>query len=211
MSPAKPSRIRFIVIDLLAVLAILGLLALMTPPLVFKSKASSNVRACQSNLRQIAANLQLWADDRNHGAWPAERGIQFLLVLVRDGELGLRDLDIFCCPATDDSTESVDAAARRPGSGLADFAHLDARCISYAGRDGVRFPVNPKKLSEELIAADDNDGRANHPRVTNVVYADSHVATIDVTDYKKELGGDAEWVPVGPESPDPDLRRLLIK
>jgi prepilin-type processing-associated H-X9-DG protein len=184
MRAATPSPFRIRRIDLLAVLAILGLLALMTPPLVSKARASANLRACQSNLRQIAGEMQLWADDRNHGDWPAERGIQFLWLLIRDGNMDRRDAGLFRCPATGDS---------------------------YAVRDGVRFPLDKRKLAEEPIASDGNHGRADHPRFTNVVYADGHIAAIDLKDYAKQLPADAEWVPVGPDSPDADLRKLAIE
>ena len=80
----------FTLIELLAVIAILGLLMTLAVPLVSKAKASANSRACQSNLRQIATNLSLWATDRNKGNWPKESGIKFLLVLARDGEITRR-------------------------------------------------------------------------------------------------------------------------
>lgn len=184
MRAAKPSRFRIHLINALAVLVILGVVALMAPPLVSRSKASANLRACQSNLRQIASNLQLWADERNHGDWPTERGINFLQVLIRDGEVERRDAGLFRCPATGGS---------------------------YAARDGIQFPLDKMKLASEPIASDGNHGRADHPRFTNVVYADCHVGTIDLKDYSKQLPTDAEWVPVGPDSPDADLRKLAIE
>jgi general secretion pathway protein G len=197
----------FTLIELLAVIAILGLLMTLAVPLVSKAKASANARACQSNLRQIAGNLQLWADDRNKGNWPKLSGIKFLLVLVRDGELAKKDLDVFRCPATDDVTSTTDDPT--PGSGFKDWESLDKGCISYAGRDAKNFSINKNKLSDEIVASDDNDNRANHAHLTNVVYADAHVDTVDIAKYKGELPENAEFVPVGPESPDPDLKKLL--
>ena len=41
-----------------------------------------------------------------------------------------------------------------------------------------------------MIASDDNDDRANHAHLTNVVYADAHVDTVDVKEYKAELPGE---------------------
>jgi prepilin-type N-terminal cleavage/methylation domain-containing protein len=207
MDSRRLARAGFTLIELLAVIAILGLLMTLAVPLVSKAKASANIRACQSNLRQIAGSLQLWADDRNKGNWPKEQGVKFLLVLVRDGELGKKDMDVFRCPATGDETSTADD--KTPGSGFKDWDSIDKNCISYAGRDAKNFPINKNKLSDEAIGSDDNDGRANHAHVTNVVYADSHIGTVDVKDFKSELKEDAEFVPVGPESPDPDLKKLL--
>jgi prepilin-type N-terminal cleavage/methylation domain-containing protein len=209
MDSRRTARAGFTLIELLAVIAILGLLMTLAVPLVSKAKASANSRACQSNLRQIASNLQLWADDRNKGNWPKEAGIKFLLILVKDGELGKKDLDIFRCPATDDVTNTADD--KTPGSGFKDWDSLDKNCISYAGRDAIHFRIDKNKGSEEVVASDDNDNRANHAHITNIVYADAHVGTIDVKDYKAELPENAEFIPVGPESPDPDLKKLLIE
>jgi hypothetical protein len=139
MRAARPSRFRIHWIERLAVLAIFGVLLLMSPPLVSRARASANLRACQSNLRQIAGEMQLWADDRNHGDWPAERGIEFLWVLIRDRNMDRRDAGLFRCLATGDS---------------------------YAVRDSVRFPLDKRKLAGEPIASDGNHGRADHPRLT---------------------------------------------
>lgn len=207
MNPRRTARAGFTLIELLAVIAILGLLMTLAMPLVSRAKASANLRACQSNLHQIAGSLTLWCEDRNKGNWPKENGIKFLLVLVRDGEIGKKDVEVFRCPGTDDVTNTADD--KTPGSGFKDWESLDKTCISYAGRDTKNFPINKGKLSDEAIASDDNDGRANHPHVTNVVYADAHIGTVDVKDYKNDLPENAEFVTVGPESPDPDLKKLL--
>lgn len=210
MNPRRTARAGFTLIELLAVIAILGLLMTLAVPLIGKARASANRNACQQNLRQIASNLQLCVDDRYKGNWPKERGIKFLLVMVRDGELSKNDYDIFRCPATGDVTSTADDPT--PGSGFKDWENLDKNCISYAGRDGKTYPINKNKLSEEIIASDDNDRPGgNHPHTTNIVFGDAHIGTVDIKDYKAELPENAEFVPVGPESPDPDLKKLLIE
>lgn len=207
MNPRRTARAGFTLIELLAVIAILGLLMTLAMPLVSRAKASANLRACQSNLHNIAGSLSLWVEDRNKSNWPKEQGIKFLLVLVRDGEIGPKDMDVFRCPGTDDVTNTADDKA--PGSGFKDWDNLDKTCISYAGRDNKNFPIKKGQLSEEVIASDDNDNRANHPHVTNIVHADGHIGTVDIKDYKKDLPENADFIPVGPESPDPDLKKLL--
>jgi prepilin-type N-terminal cleavage/methylation domain-containing protein/prepilin-type processing-associated H-X9-DG protein len=209
MRKSKPGRTGFTLIELLAVIGILGLLLTLSVPIISKARASANLAACKLNLRNIAGLLQNWVDTRNGGKWPTERGIRFLLVVARDGELGRHDAEIFVCPGTSDTTWAADDAAHRPGSGFSDWQDLDKNCISYAGRDAKSFPIDKNKLSDEIIASDDNDGRANHKFITNVVFADAHVEQVDLKDYKGVLADDAEWVPVGPGSPDPDLKKLL--
>ena len=120
MDSRRIARAGFTLIELLAVIAILGLLMTLAVPLVSKAKASANSRACQSNLRQIAGNLQLWADDRNKGNWPKEQGIKFLLVLVRDGrarEEGPRHLPLSRRPATRPRPRTTRRPARAQGLG----------------------------------------------------------------------------------------------
>jgi type II secretory pathway pseudopilin PulG len=196
-------------VEILAVMAILGLLFTLAMPMISKVRAGGNLRACQSNLRQIAMALQNYVDVRNKGRWPKLSGIQFLLILHRDGEITNENLEVFNCPGTDDTTW-VDDTNRVPGSGFEDFENPDPSCISYAGRDNLNFAMNKNKLGEEIIAADDNEHGPNHEFITNFVYADGRVSTVDVKDYSDMLPEDAEFIPVGPESPHEGLAKLLI-
>jgi prepilin-type N-terminal cleavage/methylation domain-containing protein len=202
-------RAGFTLIELLAVIAILGLLMSLAVPLISNAKATANQHACQEQLRQLAGNLQLWADTRNKGNFPKESGPRFLLVLLRDEQISAKEADtLFRCPGTGDETRTEDDK-KTPASGLKDFQNFDKNCISYAGRDTKTFPINKNHLSEEVIASDDNDGRANHKHLTNIVFADSKVDAIDVKDYKTELPENQDWVTVGPDSPCPELKKLL--
>ncbi len=212
MNASRTSTVRragFTLIELLAVIAILGLLMSLAMPLISNARATANQNACGQQLRQIALNLQLWADTRNKGSFPQESGPRFLLVLVRDEQISLKEADsLFRCPGTDDLTRSADDKDS-PASGIKDFQNFDKNCISYAGRDNKNFRLNKNKLGEEAVASDDNDGRANHKHVTNVVFADGKVETVDVKDFKAELPEGQDWVTVGPDSPSPDLKKLL--
>jgi prepilin-type N-terminal cleavage/methylation domain-containing protein len=199
----------FTLVEILAVMAILGLLFTLAMPMIGKVRASGNLRKCQNNLRQIAMSLQNYVDERNRQRWPKESGVKFMLVLARDGEIRGEAMDIFVCPGTDDVTWYDDSDAV-PGRGFEDWDNIDTSCISYAGRDNKTYPLNKNRLSEEIIAADDNEGFPNHEHITNFVYADSRVSQVDVKDFREELPEDAECVPVGPESPHEGLAKLLI-
>ncbi len=214
MKASSTRRAGFTLIELLAVIAILGLLMGLAVPLISNAKATANQHACQEQLRQLAGNLQLWADTRNRGNFPKESGPRMLLVLLKDGQISDKEADsLFRCPGTNDETRSADDP-KTPASGLKDFQSFDKTCISYAGRDNKTFAINKNKLGEEVLASDDNDngdgtGRANHKHLTNIVYADSHVGAIDVKDFKSELPEDQDWVTVGPDSPSPELKKML--
>jgi prepilin-type N-terminal cleavage/methylation domain-containing protein len=209
MNAPSTRRAGFTLIELLAVIAILGLLMGLAVPLISNAKATANQNACAQQLRQIAGNLQLWADTRNKNNFPKESGPRFLLVLVRDEMVSLKDADsLFRCPGTDDETRSPDDKSN-PASGIKDFQNFDKNCISYAGRDNKTFKLDKNKLGDEPIASDDNDGRANHKHLTNVVFADGKIETIDVSTYKSELPEGQDWVTVGPDSPCPELKKML--
>jgi len=204
-------RAGFTLIELLAAIAILGLLLSLAVPMISKARASGNLTACRLNLHSLAGTLQLWVDERNKGNWPPEQGPKFLLVLVRDKEITGKDCKVFNCPGTDDVTYAADDSSHSDGSGFKDWDSIDKNCMSYAGRDNRNFRLNKNKLGEEAIASDDNDGRPNHNTQTNIVYGDGRVESVDIKDYASELPENAQWIPVGPESPDPDLKKLLIE
>jgi prepilin-type N-terminal cleavage/methylation domain-containing protein/prepilin-type processing-associated H-X9-DG protein len=212
-SSVRARRGGFTLIELLAAMAILSLLIGLALTMVSKARATGNKTACSLQLRDIAVVMQDYVDHRKDGKWPKERGIKFLLTVVRDDVIRGEDLKKFACPGTDDITARSDSDP--VGSGIKDWEDLDPECISYAGRDNVAFPLKKDRLSEEILASDDNmsagAGRANHAGITNVVYADGHVGTIETSKYKGELPDpEQDWLPVGPESPDENLRKLAV-
>ena len=211
---ARARRGGFTLIELLAAMAILSLLIGLALTMVSKARATGNKTACSLQLRDIAVVMQDYVDHRKDGKWPKERGIRFLLTVVKDDVIRGDDLKKFVCPATDDITARSESEA--VGSGIKDWDDLDPECISYAGRDNTGANALKKdRLSEEILASDDNwsggAGRANHAGITNVVFADGHVATIETSKYKGELSDpEQDWLPVGPESPDENLRKLAV-
>ncbi len=206
-------RAGFTLVELLAVMAILSLLVGLTLTIVSKARASGNLNACKLQLRDIALNLQLYVDERKGGKWPKERGIKFLLMMVKDGFLRGEDLKKFACPGTNDDTRRTEGEAA--GSGISNWDELDPDCISYAGRDNTgQFALRKDRLSEEIIASDDNwqggAGRANHGGITNIVFADGHTDIVETSKYSSDLAEGQEWLPVGPDSPDENLKKLVV-
>lgn len=219
MDPIRARSLRrtrgFTLVELLAAMAILSLLVGLSLTLVSKARATANENACQQQLRDIAGGMQLYVDNRCAGKWPRERGVKFLLSPSKAGYIEGEALKKFVCPGTDDETFDPADPTKKIGSGLTDWDNLNTDCISYAGRDNVAFPLNKSKLDNEVIASDDNwyggAGRPNHGDIVNIVYADLHISVKKFADYKEDLPEGQDWLPVGPDSPDEDLKKLSFE
>ncbi|MEW6741971.1 MAG: type II secretion system protein [Planctomycetota bacterium] len=204
---APPGRLSgFTLIEILAVIAILALLMSLAVPAISGAQERARVTACKQNLRSIAIELKGYSELDKGGKWPLQySGIRFLLVLYKAKRISPKDSKVFLCPGTQDDNQG--------GQAYEDFDSIDPMTISYAGFDpkngaGIRFDVN--NPGEVVIAADDNDGRANHKHLTNIVYADATVDHFDITDYEAELG-EQTFLPVGPDSPEPKLQGLSVE
>ena len=206
------SRRGFTLIEILVVITIIAALMGLAVPVYQNVQESARVTACQSNLKNIATTLNLYTQ-RNKDRWPRERGIKFLLTIARDDMIEKKDMKVFLCPGTNDF--NGDEANPTDGSLYSEWDDLDPYTISYAGRDAKEHPINKNRLGDEVIAADDNDGRGNHRSATNFVYADGTPATLDLQidsrNREIDLGEDAQWIPVGPDSPFEELQKLYVE
>lgn len=219
MDPIRARSLRrnrgFTLVELLAAMAILSLLVGLSLTLVSKARATANENACQQQLRDIAGVMQSYVDTRCAGKWPKAAGVKFLLTPVKEGYISGEALKKFVCPGTDDETFDPADPTKTIGSGLADWENLNTDCISYAGRDTIAFPLRKDKLDNEVIASDDNwyggAGRPNHGDIVNIVYADLHISVKKFADHKDALPEGQDWLPVGPDSPDEDLKKLSFE
>lgn len=62
-------QLAFSLLELLAVVTLLGLLAALILPRVTMNKATTNTNACDVNQGHIEVQVQRWK--RQHGSWPA--------------------------------------------------------------------------------------------------------------------------------------------
>lgn len=211
--PSRPRSRRsgFSLIEILVVITIIGLLMTIGFGPVQNALESGKVTKCKKNLQDMGQSMLLYTQ-QNKGRFPKEGGIRFLLRLNKAGLIAGNNCETFLCPGTPDANDT--GPSGEPGSSYEDWDNIDPESISYAGRDVEAAPIKGGDTSTVIIAADDNDGRANHKFITNILYADGHTDSFDIkSDKADEIRSafpDAEknGLPVGPDSPYEPLRVL---
>lgn len=163
----------------------------------------TDVEECSARLRDIHQALVALTVER---AWqPSHSGVGFFAELVASGFWP--------------DTEASRARLTCPGAGappvsaksFADLAALGDEDSGYAGRDLAAFPLARFPTGgKEILMACDNAHGMNHAGVMNALYADGSVKTFSLRQ-EIEVGtlpAGATTIPVGPDSPLPDLRKL---
>ncbi len=191
-TPGK-SAAAFTLIELLAVIVVIGILAAIIIPVVSDVRDRAQLTQCVSNLRQIHAGFELYAPEHQN-TYPrfysdGEGGDQTWMAKLApyvgmvDGYIGSdfktqqRSAGIFICPSYD--PEKV--AARR----------VSYACNGYLKRDpwNYRRAVIPEPAktiivgeidrNSETIKTMDYDIVARHPdKSANFLFADGHVSNI---------------------------------
>ncbi len=196
----------FSLVEILVVITIMALLVGLVATNAFNFLDRGEVTTCKAQLKGIAENLELYKQRKHR--WPQEKGIGFLLVLTRGGKHAMvkgHDAKCFLCPGTDDDNRAP--GSNEWGSAYEDFDNLDSMTISYAGRDAINFKIRD---DEDILAADDNEGRKNHKFDTNYVTRNYSVDSVDIDSYLDEIGEDFDYLIVGPESPHEPFTKLLV-
>jgi len=202
----------FSLIEILVVITIIGLLMTIGFGPVQNALESGKVTKCKKNLQDIGQSMLVWKDQQNKGRYPKEGGMRFLLRLYKAGLIAGHNSETFLCPGTSDDNNM--GASGEPGSSYDDWDNIDPNTISYAGRDVEAAPIKTQDTSTVIIGADDNDGRANHRSITNILYADGHTESFDIkSDQAEEIRKsfpevEKSGLPVGPDSPYEPLRVL---
>lgn len=208
--PLTRRRLRagFTLIEILAVILIIGVLVAALVPMVTDAIDASRVTACKGNLGELYKGLQLY--QIKYEELPSESGVGFFAQLysrkaIENTETNAERLT---CPAVDRGYLTIGSLPWTEW--WTDLDALDGTWSAYAGRDTVHHPIKRLSGSEPLIA-DDNEGSPNHPTSTNVLWGDGSVRTIEVELLREQgvLGPDEDLV-VGPESQLEELRVLSL-
>ena len=177
--------------------ALFGAVSILVPRIQQKQQQIRQEQrriACANNLRQLGyihADAAIF-----RGEEPSEGGSRYFVTLVAGAGADPR---VLICPADAMASHAAPGAAGGPDD---DPATLRARC-SYAVRDFARHPLDPE-ADDEVIAA---DAGGHHVLGINVLYSSGAVHFRD----RDALGlGPDEPIVVGPDSPDPELRKLCI-
>ncbi|MED5330330.1 MAG: type II secretion system protein [Planctomycetota bacterium] len=168
----------FSLIEILVVIAIIGMLVGIGTAAVQNAMESGRVTKCQANLREISQAMTMYVQ-RNRNRWPRdETGIRFLLLLYNHRQISGKNAEVFLCPGTGDFNDL--GASGETGSSYDDWENIDSADISYAGRDMESYPIRGGSMEEMIIASDDNEFGPNHKAVTNYAFADGSVHSYDL-------------------------------
>lgn len=209
----------FSLVEILVVITIMALLVTIVASSASNILDEARVTSCKKNLNEIASNMILLKNanrERNKKGWPNKNGISFLLELTRHSEkqggkhslVSGKKTSIFICPGTDDINSTYEDDT--PGSAYFELDSLDSYTISYAGRRQIDFPIEKDPAGDDaILAADDNEGRANHKFKTNYVTVDAVVDNVDIGDFLDDYP-ELLFLPVGADSPYEPFQKLSV-
>ena len=218
--PKSPARkAGFTLIEILAVILIIGVLMTFVIPNVVSSIGQGKSTACRSNMEQIKRGFLEY--ESKYSKIPSQSGVGFFASLITDKvwRPTVKNTKTLTCPAVQLNflTPGMDEIPTEDWFATANREAIDGGWSSYAGRDLRRHPLRGfSGRGKTALVADDNDPEGNHDTTTNVLWDDLSVRALELIDVQREgLLDESEevlFIPVGPDSPVEGLQtRSLSK
>ncbi|MDA7650768.1 prepilin-type N-terminal cleavage/methylation domain-containing protein [bacterium] len=215
--PSQRRDAGFTLIEILAVILIIGILMTFVIPNVVSSIGQGKVTACRSNLEQVKRGFLEY--ETKYSRIPKQSGVGFFASLITDKvwQPDVKNAKTLTCPAVQLSFLTPD----QDGIPVADWYlpenrdALDGGWSAYAGRDQRRSPLRGfSGRGKTALVADDNDPEGNHETTTNVLWDNLQVRALELIDAQREgLLDESEevtFIPVGSDSPYEGLQTLSL-
>lgn len=162
----------FTLVEMLVVIAIIGILVSISLPVMMQARASARSKTCQSNLRQVALAFRLYADS-NHSRFPKEDPETFWFTQIAP-YLELQE-GIYYCPDDPD------------GDGISYEWRDDAVLVPQAGVAGKRMDL---MSDTRIVLVFDKTPGWHTPDALNVALIGGATMTMQELTFMKNLLND---------------------